>query len=324
MIRAVDGVDLQIPRGTTLGLVGESGCGKTTLGRAILRLIEPTDGQIIFDGVDVLSAKPGQLRNLRRRMQIVFQDSLGTLNPRMRVGWSIAEPLAVHAAADRRRRSVIAGELLERVGLHSSDADRYPHELSGGQRQRIGIARALALQPELLICDEPVSALDVSIQAQILNLLSDLQEDLGLTYLFIAHDLAVVRHVSDRVAVMYLGKIVETAGTADLYDHPQHPYTIALLDAVPTPDPTRRTADTMITGDPQGPLDAPSGCAFHPRCPHTTQKCRSLAPSLTTHPSTGSDHRVACHHVEANEGQSTVSAAGNGVTVHLATEDNAG
>jgi len=268
-VRAVDGVDLSIRRGTTLGLVGESGSGKTTLGRTLLRLIPATEGKATFSGLDVFSLRGSELRALRRRMQAVFQDPAGSLNPRMRVGDIVGEPLKVHALAPRRQRRRKVAELLERVGLPPACADRYPHEFSGGQRQRIGIARALASGPEFIVADEPVSALDVSIQAQILNLLSDLQDELGLSYLFIAHNLAVVEHFADEVAVMYLGRIVERAGRDALYAHPTHPYTQALLEAVPRPDPAQRRPRARLGGEVPSPINPPSGCPFHPRCPLT-------------------------------------------------------
>ncbi|MEE8411392.1 MAG: oligopeptide/dipeptide ABC transporter ATP-binding protein [Acidobacteriota bacterium] len=296
-VRAVDGVSFEIARGTTLGLVGESGCGKTTLGRSILRLIEPTGGEVWFDDVDVRSASKATLAGLRRNMQIVFQDVSGSLNPRMTVGRIIAEPLVLHGVTLRRRRERVA-ELLAETGLRPADADRYPHELSGGQRQRVGIARAIALHPKFVVCDEPVSALDVSVQSQILNLLSDLQRKLGLTYLFIAHNLAVVEHVSDRVAVMYLGKIVEIADASDLYHQPRHPYTMALLAAVPDLDPARRRKRTAIAGDVPSPVGPPGGCAFHPRCPYATDECRRMTPPLGAQPGLSTSHLVACHHVD--------------------------
>ncbi len=296
-VRAVDGVSFDIQRGTTLGLVGESGCGKTTLGRTVLRLVDATAGRVRFDGVDVLAAPRAALRLLRRDMQIVFQDASGSLDPRMTVGRIVAEPLTLYGVAGGRKRCDRVAELLERVELHPADADRYPHELSGGQRQRVGIARAIALNPKFVVCDEPVSALDVSIQSQIVNLLDDLKRELGLTYLFIAHNLAVVEHVSDRVAVMYLGRIVEIADALELYDHPQHPYTIALLAAVPDPNPDRRRDRSSLPGDVPSPTDPPTGCAFHPRCRRADNECRHMTPVLQRRPGLSSGHLVSCHHL---------------------------
>jgi oligopeptide/dipeptide ABC transporter ATP-binding protein len=299
VLKAVDGVDLEIRRGETLGLVGESGCGKSTTGRSILRLVEPTEGEVVFDGEDVRAMDQVALRRFRRRAQIVFQDPFGSLNPRVSVGAMLEEALKVHGLGgrDRRRRAL---ELLDRVGLRSEHIDRYPHEFSGGQRQRLGIARALSVEPELLVLDEPVSALDVSVQAQVVNLLQDLQRDLGLTYLFIAHDLALIEHVSDRVAVMYLGRIVETGPAADLYRSPRHPYTRALLSAVPRPDPVGREARhrIVLSGDVPSPTSPPDGCPFHPRCPHPAKDdtCRSLPPALEAR---APGHFAACHKARA-------------------------
>ena len=291
-LRAVDGVDLDVNSGETVGLVGESGCGKSTLGRTILRLIEADRGEISFEGHDVRAAGRRELRALRRRMQIVFQDPYASLNPRMRVGDAIGEGLGIHriARGDARRRQV--AELLETVGMRPEHASRYPHEFSGGQRQRIGIARALALRPSLIVADEPVSSLDVSIQAQILNLMLDLQKQLGVAYLFISHDLRVVKHMSDRVFVMYLGRVVEEAPSRDLYARPQHPYTESLLSAVPEPNPGGRRDRMRLSGDVPSPLAPPSGCPFHPRCPGVVERCRSETPALReVHPG----HRSACH-----------------------------
>ncbi len=292
-VKAVDGVSFDIAPGETLALVGESGCGKTTTGRAVLRLIEPTSGEITFDGIDVRALRGEPLRHLRRRMQIVFQDPYGSLNPRMTVGAAIKEGLIVHdlahgADADRR-----VATLLDEVGLRAEYANRYPHEFSGGQRQRIGIARALAVQPSFIVCDEPVSALDVSVQAQVVNLLRDLQRERGLAYLFIAHDLAVVAHMADRVAVMYLGHIVELAPRAQLFAGARMPYTKALLSAVPVPDPGAARQRVLLPGEPPSPANPPSGCVFHPRCPHPAkdEACTRLIPPLEEK---SPGHFVAC------------------------------
>ncbi len=296
-VHAVDGVSLEIRRGETLGLVGETGCGKSTLARCITRLYELTAGEIIFDGSDISRLSRRALRPFRRRMQMIFQDPYGSLNPRRRVGSIIGDPFSIHSitSGDNRKRAV--QELMALVGLNPEHYNRFPAEFSGGQRQRIGVARALALRPELVVCDEPVSALDVSIQAQIINLLSDLQDELRLTYVFIAHDLSVVRHVSDRVAVMYLGKIVEVANTHDLYVHPRHPYTKALLSAVPVADPDNADARErfVLVGDVPSPISPPSGCRFHPRCPKAQAICSVEDPALTIKFDDHQDHVTACH-----------------------------
>jgi oligopeptide/dipeptide ABC transporter ATP-binding protein len=275
-VRAVDGVDFSICRGKTLGLVGESGSGKTTVGRTILKLIPACAGKVVFDGQDIFSVSGSQMRALRKRMQIIFQDPMSSLNPRMTVEGIVSEPLCVHTKLRGMQRKARVGELLERVGLSPQYMNRYPHEFSGGQRQRIGIARALASNPDFIVCDEPVSALDVSIQAQILNLLSDLQRDMGLSYLFISHNLAVVEHFADDVAVMYLGKIVEKASPDDLYAHPMHPYTQALLSAIPVPDPAHAKVREKLPGETPSPISPPSGCPFHPRCLHTREVAGSM------------------------------------------------
>ncbi len=294
VIKAVDGVSFSIHRGETLGLVGESGCGKTTTGRCILQLEKATSGEILFEGRDLATLPAAELRKVRRRLQVIFQDPYSSLNPRMTVGQIIDEPLAVHGiVTDRAARSARVRELLGHAGLLPAMARRYPHELSGGQRQRVGIARALAMEPALIVCDEPVSALDVSIQAQIINLLEELQAEFGLTYLFVAHDLSVVRHISDRVAVMYLGKIMEITDRKTLYESPQHPYTRALLSAVPIPDPAVEAGreHIVLRGEVPSPLNPPSGCVFHPRCPIAIDDCKGEVPALRE---IGADQRVAC------------------------------
>jgi oligopeptide transport system ATP-binding protein len=294
-VHAVDDVTLSIRQGETLGLVGESGCGKSTLGRCFVRLYPLTGGKIAFDGQDISSLGRHGMRPLRRELQIIFQDPYASLNPRKRVGQIIGAPLEIHGIGDRRERKKEVQQLLEKVGLSPEHYNRYPHEFSGGQRQRIGVARALALRPKLVIADEPVSALDVSIQAQVVNLLSDLQEEFDLTYVFIAHDLGVVRHVSDRIAVMYLGKIVEISPAEELYERPIMPYTEALLSAVPIPDPRESAARERIVleGDVPSPINPPSGCRFHPRCSYATDVCTRIEPPLTNY---GNGHLAACHH----------------------------
>jgi oligopeptide transport system ATP-binding protein len=296
-VRAVDGVDFMIHRGETLGLVGESGCGKTTTGRCILRLAHPTAGEILYDGVDLAKLQRKELMAMRRRIQVIFQDPYSSLNPRMKVGEILAEPMKVHAVEpDAGKRAARVRELLGICGLDPRFADRYPHEMSGGQRQRVGIARALALEPEFIVCDEAVSALDVSIQAQVVNLLEDLRERFGLTYLFIAHDLAVVRHLCQRVAVMYLGRIVELAGNDELFDNPLHPYTQALLAAVPVPDPSVEAsrASRPAVGEVPSPINPPSGCVFHPRCPIAVERCKQARPEVRE---VRPGHWAACHEV---------------------------
>ena len=292
-VHAVDGVSLNIAAGETLGMVGESGCGKSTTGRCILRLIEPSSGEVRFNGQDVTAMNPQALREVRRDMQIIFQDPFASLNPRMTVEAIIGEALTIHkltkSPTEYQARVV---DLLETVGLNADHMRRFPHEFSGGQRQRIGIARALAVSPKLIVCDEPVSALDVSIQAQVINLLEDLQAKMGLTYLFIAHDLSVVEHISNRVAVMYLGRVVEIAPSRDLYTRPKHPYTEALLSAVPIPDPKAKKQRIVLTGDVPNPVNRPSGCHFHPRCPKATERCKVEEPVLKT---VSLQHQAACH-----------------------------
>ena len=291
-VRAVDGLSFQVYAGETLSLVGESGCGKSTTARLIMRLETPTSGKITFDGRDVVGLSKKGLRQIRREMQIVFQDPFASLNPRMSVAQIVGEPLRIHRSCEKDERERRVLELLERVGLDQSYATRYPREFSGGQRQRIGVARALALNPKLIICDEPVSALDVSVQAQVINLLQDLQQERGLTYIFIAHDLGVVKHVSDRVAVMYLGRIMELAPTDTLYSDPRHPYTQALMAAIPIPDPKERKDRALLQGDVPSPINPPSGCRFHPRCSSAQQICSRTEPKLEN---LGNGHYCACH-----------------------------
>jgi peptide/nickel transport system ATP-binding protein len=292
VLKAVDGVSFTLRRGETLGLVGESGCGKSTTGKTLLRLLEPDAGEVLFHGENILQRSTRAMRPLRREMQMIFQDPYASLNPRQRIGDIVGEPLRIHRLAKGRALHQEVLRLLGTVGLKEEHIYRYPHEFSGGQRQRIGIARALAVRPSLIVADEPVSALDLSIQAQVVNLLQDVQEQFELTYLFIAHDLSVVEHISDRVAVMYLGRIVELADATDLYRAPRHPYSEALLNAVPLPDPERRRARRLLQGEPPSPLAPPPGCHFHPRCPYARDLCREQYPALADQ---GAGHLAACH-----------------------------
>ena len=314
-IRAVDGVSFSVRAGETFGLVGESGCGKTTLGQTIIRLYDPTSGTIRFDGADISSLSGAKMRPYRRDIQMIFQDPSASLDPRMTVGGIIAEPLNIFSVGSRKERQEQVSELLKVVGLNSYFANRYPHEFSGGQRQRIGIARALALNPKLVICDEPVSALDVSIQAQVLNLLKRLQGQFNLTYLFIAHNLAVVAHISDRVGVMYLGKLVEIGEARTITEAPKHPYTKALISAIPLPIPGRQKSRIILEGDVPSPARPPSGCRFHPRCPIARPDCAEVEPQLR---SIGADHWVACHYAEASDNQELPVKGGQGAVIPAA------
>ena len=297
-VRAVDGVSFNIRRGETVGLVGESGCGKSTTGRTILQLLQPTDGEVVFEGESIVNATGSTLRRVRRNMQMIFQDPYASLNPRMTVANIVAEPLEIHGIGDKKSREARVKELLELVGLSPAMASRYPHEFSGGQRQRVGIARALATNPAFIVADEAISALDVSIQAQVVNLLDDLKSQLGLTYLFIAHDLSMVRYISDRVAVMYLGKIAELADSDEVYMRPLHPYTQALISAIPKADPDAESQRIILEGDVPSPANPPAGCRFNPRCSFATDICRTDDPEFRNLPTSGRAHWVACHHAE--------------------------
>ncbi|MDD3221221.1 MAG: dipeptide ABC transporter ATP-binding protein [Clostridia bacterium] len=294
-IKAVDGVSFTLNAGETLGVVGESGCGKSTMGRSVLRLIEPTEGQIIFDGKDYTALKDAELRKSRSDLQIIFQDPYASLDPRMTIGDIIAEPLDIQLKLPQKERMERVLKIMDRVGLNTRYVNRYPHEFSGGQRQRIGIARAIALNPKIMVCDEPVSALDVSIQAQVINLLMDLQKEMGMAYIFISHDLSVIKHISDRVIVMYLGHVVEMAEKKDLYEHPMHPYTVALLSAIPVPDRKHKKNKIVLEGDLPSPANPPSGCVFHTRCYKAQDICKTQVPEIKE---CGNGHCCACHFPE--------------------------
>ena len=294
-VYAVDGVSLSVNPGETVGLVGESGCGKSTLGRTILKLYKPTAGEISFEGKDITNYSTSEMRPVRRDLQVIFQDPYESLNSRHTIGKIIEEPMLIHNIGTPASRKQKTMDLLKKVGLQDSAYHRYPHEFSGGQRQRIGIARAISLEPKLIICDEPVSALDVSIQSQVMNLLIDLQKEMGLAYIFIAHDLSVVRHISDKVAVMYLGKIVEYTDADTIYENPLHPYTKALISAIPEPDPGKKKDRIILKGDVPSPIDPPSGCNFHTRCPYATDKCKTESPELKNYGEEGKEQQVACH-----------------------------